>query len=137
MRPLTLLASLALIVLMNPAAAQTADLPGSKWTVTEALSTPIIAGSNVTLTFPADGTVTGNTGVNNFNGFATISGTNVKFEKLRSTRRAGSPELMEQETRFNKALAATAQFEIAPDGALTLRDSDGEIVLKAQPARTQ
>jgi heat shock protein HslJ len=136
MRLPTLLASLCLILLMNPAAAQTAaTLPGSKWTVTEALSAPIIAGSTVTLTFPADGTVAGNTGVNNFNGFATVSGSNVKFEKLRSTRRAGSPQLMEQEARFNRALAATAQFQIAPDGGLTLKDPDGVIVLRAQPAR--
>ncbi len=50
----------------------------------------------------ADGTVTGDGGVNNFNGTYRLSDKDISFSPLASTRMAGSPEAMEQETRFSR-----------------------------------
>ena len=68
--------------------------------------------------------VTGHTGVNAMTGTYEQSGGALQFGPLKTTRRAASPELMQQEAAFLGALkkAATAQLT---DRGLVLRDAAG------------
>ena len=60
---------------------------------------------------------------NRFNGTYQTEGTSVEFGAIVSTRRAGPPELMEQETLFLQALDRTQAAEVS-GGALHLRSGD-------------
>jgi len=140
MKPSSLAATLTLLFAMfqPPLSAQTSlALAGSKWTVVAIQGTPIIPTSNVKLEFGPDDTVTGNTGVNGFSGAVQIDGSKIQFDRLRSTRRAASEELMSQETSFNRALADSAQFTITPDGFLLLQSDSGTETLRCSPVRAE
>lgn len=65
--------------------------------------------------------VTGNTGVNVVSGTYELSGGALQFGPMVTTRRAGPPELMEQEQTFLKALENTATADLS-GRTLTLRD---------------
>jgi heat shock protein HslJ len=66
--------------------------------------------------------VTGNTGVNLLNGTYELSGGALQFGPLITTRRAGEPALMEQESQFLKALESTSTADLR-GRSLTLRDA--------------
>ena len=68
--------------------------------------------------------VSGHTGVNSMTGTYELSGGAIQFGPLATTRRAASPELMQQEAAYLNALkkAATAQLT---DRGLVLRDASG------------
>ena len=68
--------------------------------------------------------VTGNTGVNMLNGTYELSGAALQFGPMITTRRAGAPELMQQESAFLKALEKTAKADLK-GRSLTLRDAGG------------
>lgn len=122
----------------SPLDAQTpTTLAGSKWTVVAIRGTPVIPNSTVTLEFSADSTVAGNTGVNAFGGGVQIDGSKIHFDRLRSTRRAAGEELMSQENNFNRALADSTQFQIAPDGFLLLQSDSGTTTLRCSPLRAE
>jgi len=124
--------TLAVLALSIVSAKSEIPLVPSKWIVTEIAGSPVLNGSSVLIEFLADGTVGGNTGVNRFNGNVVVTGSNVQFDRLRSTRRAGSPELMDQESRFNRALGNTESFSIDAGGILTLLGSSSTPVLRAR-----
>ena len=92
--------------------------------------TPPIAGSEVTITFAADGGVSGTTGCNRFHGQFTLDGDELALAPLATTRMMGAPELMEQEMAFLSALAAIARAEVV-GGRLRLTDLDGATVVDA------
>ncbi len=75
--------------------------------------------------------VTGYGGVNNFFGGYEMSGEALRMPRLASTRRAGPPELMELESTFLTALAATASYRITGD-KLELLDSSGRALARFQ-----
>ncbi len=67
--------------------------------------------------------MSGNLGVNSFNGTYELSGDDITFSPLASTKMAGPPEAMEQEATFLEALEAAAHVQVQ-DGTLTVLDSD-------------
>ncbi|MBU6172368.1 MAG: META domain-containing protein, partial [Planctomycetes bacterium] len=83
-----------------------------------------------TLRFAEDGTVSGNTSVNLFGGKATVDGNKITFAELQTTRRAGTPALMDQETRYTQALMKVASYRIDENGLLFLLDASGKELLR-------
>jgi heat shock protein HslJ len=110
-------------------AAAKAELPGSKWVVTgynngkQAVTGPAVD-STLTVAFGTDGKVGGNGGVNTFSGTFESGPSSVKIGPLASTKMAGPPELMTQETLYLTALQNSTTWEIQ-SGKLTMRDATG------------
>jgi heat shock protein HslJ len=116
-------------------AAKPVALPGSKWDVTsynngKQAVVSVSLGSTLTLDFNADGTVSGNSGVNTFNGPYKAGETSITIGPLASTLMAGSPELMAQETAYLQALQKATTWEAA-NGRLELRDASGAMQVNA------
>ncbi|MEM9381928.1 MAG: META domain-containing protein [Planctomycetota bacterium] len=107
------------------------DLVGS-WTVEEVLGTEV-AGEGVYLAFASDGSLSGSTGVNTLNGSWEVSEGTLSIPPLATTRMAGPPELMDQESRFTEALGRARGWVVEDDGRLSLRDDAGETLLRAAP----
>lgn len=81
----------------------------------------------------ADGNVSGNLTVNTFNGTYELSGDDIDFSPLATTKKAGPPEAMEQETQFLTAFGAAGHIEVQ-DGMLTVSDSDGTVLMRLTEA---
>lgn len=139
--PFNLLLIAAILILPLAACAGDREAPAPQprplidreWTITAVDGAPLVAvaGEPVpTLTFTADA-VAGNGGVNGFGGSATIGAGTVTVGPLRSTRRAGPPALMDQETAITRALAEVRTWTVA-GGSLLLRDADGAERLRAR-----
>ncbi len=77
-----------------------------------------------TIRIADDGRVSGSGGCNRIMGSATITGGNIAFGGMGSTRMACAQPVMEQERNFLEALSAARSFRIA-DGRLTLLDAAG------------
>ncbi|HEY2594328.1 MAG TPA: META domain-containing protein [Chloroflexota bacterium] len=104
------------------------SLTGVTWRVTgvnngKQAVVSVLAGTQLTAVFGDDGRVSGDTGCNMYSGTYTVSGANLSFGPLATTRRAClSDAASAQEQAFLAALEATTTFEM--NGAqLTLRDS--------------
>lgn len=118
------------------AAAPASDLAGSSWTVTgyntgtEAVVS-VAEGTELTLEFGEDGTVSGNGGVNTFSGsYEYDKDGTISIGPLTQTLMAGDEALMEQEGRYLAALEASEEWEVF-NGLLTLRDADGAMQVNA------
>jgi heat shock protein HslJ len=104
-------------------------LVGTKWTIdtivgTGGTSSSVPAGVTATMTFTADGKVSGTTGCNTFGGTATVSGNKITFGDLASTRRACSGGAGSLEADVFRVLEAPATFRIEGD-KLILEAPDG------------
>ena len=106
-------------------------LQGAEWTVVEIGGAPLVAGSQVTLTFAPDGHLSGHASCNRFMTEYTLSGEGLAIAKAAGTRMMCDATLMDQERAFLAALSGTQSFSIAADGALLLQGSDGS-TLKAR-----
>jgi heat shock protein HslJ len=115
----------------TPAAA----LPGTSWTVTTIGGTGTVP-QQPTIAFTADGTVSGTTGCNQYNGTYTVDGDKLTFSPLVSTRMACAEDAANaQEAAFTTALQGTATWSIDSAGNLKLA-GQAEIVAtpSSQPA---
>lgn len=83
-----------------------------------------------TLELKPDGTVAGNTSVNRYSGTVEISDNNFALGPLATTRRAGPPALMDQESRFLAALAKAKRFVVDENEVLTMFDEEQNAVLR-------
>lgn len=106
------------------------SLTGVTWRVTgvnngrEAVVS-VLPETQLTAVFGEDARVSGDTWCNMYAGPYTVSGPNMSFGPLITTRRACMSEAANaQEQAFLAALEATARFEMQGD-RLTLRDADG------------
>lgn len=117
-------------------AEQPFELSGSSWMITnynngkEAV-VGLVEGSELTLEFADDGSVSGSGGVNRFNGPYEATEDTIKIGPLMNSNKAASEELMTQEQQYLAALAAATKWEVA-NGVLTLRDDDGAIQVVAE-----
>lgn len=75
------------------------------------------------MTFTADGQLSGSAGVNRFSGTARLDGDRLTIGPLRTTRMAGSPEAMDAEAAFLHALDEVVAVRLEGDD-LTLLDVD-------------
>ncbi len=118
--------------------AKPASLPGTTWNVVnynngkEAV-VGVATDSTLTLEFGTDGTVSGNGGVNTFNGPFESTEKTVKIGPLASTMMAGPQELMDQEAQYFAALENSSVWALV-QGRLEMRDATGaaQIVAVAQ-----
>jgi heat shock protein HslJ len=76
------------------------------------------------MTFSADGQVSGDAGVNTFSGTARLDGDRLILGPLRTTRMAGTPEAMDAEAAFLAALEEAVAIRLEGDD-LVLLDADG------------
>jgi heat shock protein HslJ len=114
--------------------AQSRELAGTSWKVTgynngRQAVVSLLAGTQVTLTFAADGRVSGSAGCNNFMGTYTVSGSALRFGPAAATRRmCAAPGVMEQEQQFLKALETVATVRQEGNRA-ELRTADGALAV--------
>jgi heat shock protein HslJ len=117
-------------------AAPAVELAGTSWTVTgyntgaEAVIS-VAEGSELTLEFGDDGTVSGSGGVNTFSGpYEYDAEGTISIGPLTQTLMAGDEALMEQETRYFAALEASKSWDVF-NGALSLRDAEDAMQVNA------
>ena len=101
----------------------------TRWTLNTIVGTggtasSVPAGVTATMTFTADGKVTGSTGCNSFGGTATVDATKITFSGVASTRRACSGAAGSLEADVLRVLDSTATFRIEGD-RLILEAPDG------------
>lgn len=117
---------------------QSLTLAGSSWEVTgfnngrQAVVSPVI-GTMLTMTFGADGTLSGSAGCNGYSAAFTSTGTNVTINPPVATRKLCTTPagVMEQEQQFLQALPTARIFRMEGD-RLDLRTADdGALVVTA------
>lgn len=89
--------------------------------------TPAVAGTEATLTFNGDGTMTGNAGCNGFGGKYKTDGDDVTFSEVVSTLMACDAPRMEQEGIVHQVLNGTSTFKMEGN-ALTINNQDTVLV---------
>ena len=106
------------------------DLAGTSWQVIgynngKQAVTSVIAGTQMDIQFGKDGTVSGKSGCNTYNGPYTVNGNQIKIGPLASTMMAcgDPPGIMEQEQQFLAALGTAATYQIE-NNVLELRTAD-------------
>ena len=76
-----------------------------------------------------NGKVNGNGGVNILTGTYVLDGDALSFGSLASTKMAGPPEAMDQETQFLSALAAAAKVAVDGDTLRILQEDGTELMV--------
>lgn len=104
-------------------------LRGPEWIVEDIDRGGVIDRSRATIAFGADGRVSGRASCNDYTGRWTLDGESLRIVELASGARACAPALMNQEARLLERLRTVRRFELAPDGALVLRDDGAGRVL--------
>jgi heat shock protein HslJ len=104
-------------------------LTGTKWTLDTVVGTggtasSVPVGVTATMTFSADGKVSGSTGCNTFSGTAAVNGSQITFGEVASTRRACNGAAGSVEADIIRVLTGTATFRIEAD-RLILEAPDG------------
>ena len=101
------------------------ELPGTSWTLVEIGGSAPAGDAKPTLVFGTDGTVTGNSGCNTFNGTVTIDGSTIGFGPMATTRMACPEPAMSVESAYLAGLDAAATWrmdggQLVLEGATTL-----------------
>lgn len=87
---------------------------------------PLLEGSHLTITFGSDDRAYGTGGCNHWFAGYGVEGEVLRFSRIGSTRKACSPELMEQEARFFQALEKVRCWDISPIEQLRLWPEQGK-----------
>lgn len=87
---------------------------------------PLIDNSHLTLTLASDGRAYGNAGCNHWFGRYTLDGEHLAFDQIGSTRKGCAPALMEQETRFLKALQGVQRWDVSATEQLRFWPAQGK-----------
>jgi len=97
----------------RPALAQPAsfNILKNEWLLEDLSGSGVLDNVQATLTFSETGKAEGNGSCNNFFGPAEISGNTLKLGPLASTRRACPEAVMDQETKYLKALQSAERLE--------------------------
>ena len=93
------------------ASSSSLNLVGSQWRLIDLAGTPALDKVPATLLFPETGKVAGRASCNRFTGAVEISGNDVKFGPLVSTRMACPEPTMTQETKYLAALQDAERYE--------------------------
>jgi heat shock protein HslJ/membrane-bound inhibitor of C-type lysozyme len=102
---------------------------GIEWKAVSIDREDVIAGSNVTVTFHADGKVSGIASVNNYTAPWMAYGNKIIISDGISTKKAGLPDMMDQEDRFLEFLRGVDRFIVQKDCLRLINKNGGEIVL--------
>jgi len=106
-------------------------LPDSAWQVDTFAGQSPLTEHAITFEFDTEGNIAGDASCNRFGGSCQIEGDKIKVGRLRSTRRACEPDVMEQEYKFLALLGAAATWSLDGD-KLVLTSPDGEIRAERQ-----
>ena len=99
----------------------TPSIEGIVWRAEDIGGGGIIDRSRATLTFGADGRISGSASCNNYSGSYTLDRGALSFTStMVATQKACVPSLMDQERRFLAILGAARRIELLPTGALLL-----------------
>ncbi len=118
-------------------------LAGTQWSIARLDGIDLTAaGEPLRLAFGHDGRVWGTSGVNEITASYSLTADYVTFGPLATTRRAGEPELMEQEHRLVASLAGMCPFHLTahtlsidgPLGRLELVSTSPPPAAEAPPA---
>lgn len=101
------------------------------WRIEQARSEPLLDRRHARLVLERDGTLAGHTSCNVMRGTYTLSGDQIRFGPVATTRMACAELQREQEDRVLTALELAATARVRPDGLLELRDAEGRGVLRA------
>jgi len=99
-------------------------LQGREWVVEDIDGKGVIDRARVTLSFDADGRVSGRGSCNSYSAQYALSGEGLTVSKAARTMMACGDALMQQEALFLDLLQRVRGFDLAPDGALVLRTDD-------------
>jgi heat shock protein HslJ len=108
-----------------------ASLAGTAWIAEDIDGGGVADRVRSTLAFERDGRIFGSGGCNRYFGTVKLSEDRLQLTPLGTTRMACPPAVMDQETRFLAALAATATFR--SDGKLLLLDQAGTTRVRLAP----
>ncbi|MGI9468822.1 MAG: META domain-containing protein [Rubripirellula sp.] len=108
---------------------------GPTWTLASINGKKVSEQSTASMILGDGGKVAGNTGVNRFSGKAEIKGNKISFGPLATTRRAGAPALMAQESMFLKAMSNVVAMKLGANGTLDLVNANDVIILTFAPNR--
>jgi heat shock protein HslJ len=123
-------------------AAQSQALAGTSWRVTgynngRQAVVSVLAGTQLTMAFAADGRVSGSAGCNTFMGTYTASGSSLRFGPVATTRMMCSQAgVMEQEQQFLKALDSVTTIRQEGERA-ELRTADGALAVSLRKDAAQ
>ena len=98
-----------------------ATLPGTAWTVTDIAGRATVATAPPTIIFGTDGTVSGTTGCNQYNGTYTTDGDKLTVGPLATTRMACDDAINVQEAAFTEAFSGATSWSIKSDGSLEIK----------------
>jgi heat shock protein HslJ len=88
-------------------------LAGTEWAIVAVAGVPVVeAESPLVVGFGHDGRLSGSTGVNQITASYSLTTDYLTVGPLATTRRAGTPEQMEQEHRIVQSLAGMCPFEL-------------------------
>jgi heat shock protein HslJ len=124
-----------LAVLSAPGATQ-GSIEGA-WQLAEIVQGDMVAliGSDATVVFGADGSLTGTTGCNTLMSDYAVEGSSLKVGPVATTKMACKDESAQQaEAALLRALEAATAWEISPDGWLVLLDANGMMLAGFTPA---
>lgn len=107
-------------------------LAGSEWALKDLGGAPVPADFKATLSIGPLGAVSGNAGVNRFNGSIRGGGKTLKAGPFITTRKAGPPELMALEAKYLKALEAATKFELAGGSLRVISASEDQPLIFAR-----
>ena len=116
------------------ASGSSTKVQGTEWRIAEIGGQAVSTQSNATLKLGTDGSVSGSSGCNQFNGKATLSGHSLHFGPLASTRKACEPALMSQEERLLKDLGLVTGYMVDEKGDLHLTDASGNSLMRLERA---
>lgn len=103
-------------------------LTGGEWSVTS-LEGAATSGRRPTMSFSADGALTGNGGCNGYRGTYEITGEGLVIGPAAATRMAcADDDANAQEARFFSLIGRVTRFDIAADGDLVLYAGDSPII---------
>jgi heat shock protein HslJ len=130
----TLLLIMAACTSGTSQAGGSSDLAGTSWTATgyddgSQTVTDVLAGSTLTANFGEDGTMSGNSGCNDYSGPYKITSNQIGIGPVSTTRKACSDPagVMEQEAQYLAALENAEVFVVNGD-VLELREVDGTVM---------
>ncbi|TKT80340.1 YbaY family lipoprotein [Aquamicrobium sp. LC103] len=110
--------------------APTVESPVGRWLAEDIRGGGVIDNLQTVLEIGEDGAVTGSGGCNRMTGKATVSGADITFGPIASTRMACPPAVMDQEGKFFAALDEVRSWRIdAQRGKLELLGQDGAVLV--------
>lgn len=114
----------------------TAVLRGGIWFVEQLRGGPIVEMSRITLTFGANGRISGSASCNTYSAGYVLTGEGVTITMPIASMRSCEAPYMAQEAEFLETLRGVNRYELSADGLLTLHAIDGGTITARRQVQT-